>query len=86
MHGNVPISQPLQMLAEGLRRFPAEDSDRSAAALAIAGALLRHGREVQVEPVKSMFKPTGTERLNLRYDGLLSNFAFQIQLSMLHPC
>jgi hypothetical protein len=35
---------------------------------------------VQVEPTNSKLKPPGTMRLKLRYDGPLSNFAFNLNL------
>ena len=38
------------------------------------------GRAVQVDPVKPKFKPNGSKRLNLEYDGLLSKFGFKFNL------
>jgi hypothetical protein len=38
---------------------------------------------VQVDSINPTSKPAGTKRLNLKYDGPLSNFAFNINL---HPC
>jgi hypothetical protein len=35
---------------------------------------------VQVDPIKPTFKPPGTERLTLKYDELLSSFAFNFNL------
>jgi hypothetical protein len=38
------------------------------------------GRAVQVEPMKLRLKAPGTERLKLKYDDPLSNFAFTFNL------
>ena len=38
------------------------------------------GRAVQVVPIKPTLKPPGTKRLKLKYDELLSNFAFNFNL------
>ena len=38
------------------------------------------GRAVQVDPVKSEWKPPGIERLKLNYDPLPSTFAFVFNL------
>ena len=35
---------------------------------------------MQVDPIKPTWKPTGTKRLKLQYDELLSNFAFKFNL------
>jgi len=35
---------------------------------------------VQVDPIKPNLKAPGTKRLILKYDGLLSNFAFKFDL------
>jgi hypothetical protein len=40
-----------------------------------------HGSAVQVDPIKSTLKPTGTKRLKVNRDILLSTFAFKIILS-----
>jgi len=39
-----------------------------------------HGRTVQVDPIKPTLKPPGTKRLKLKYDELLSSFAFNFNL------
>jgi len=38
------------------------------------------GRAVQVDPIKPTLKPPGTKRLKLKFDVLLSTFAFKINL------
>jgi len=38
------------------------------------------GRPVQVDPIKSKLKAPGIKRLKLKYDELLSNFAFKFNL------
>ena len=38
------------------------------------------GKAVQVDPMKHMLKPPKTKRLKLKYDELLSNFAFNFNL------
>ena len=43
-------------------------------------AVRLHGKAVQVEPMKSMVKAPGTKRLKLKYDKLLSKFAFNFNL------
>jgi hypothetical protein len=40
----------------------------------------QHGKAVQVEPMKPMLKPPGTQRLKPKYDNLLSSFAFNFNL------
>ncbi len=40
----------------------------------------RHGRAVQVEPMKPMLKAPGTKRLKLKYDGPLSFCALKMNL------
>ena len=40
----------------------------------------RQGRPVQVEPMQPMLKAPGIKRLNLNYDGPLSNFSFKFYL------
>ena len=40
----------------------------------------QHGRAVQVDPIKPALKAPGTKRLELIYDGPLSNFAFNFNL------
>jgi len=40
----------------------------------------RHGRAVQVDPIKLTLKVPGTKRLKLKCDGPLSNFAFKFNL------
>jgi len=40
----------------------------------------RRGGAVQVDPIKPTLKPPGTERLNLKCDILLLNFAFKFNL------
>jgi len=40
-----------------------------------------HGKAVQVEPMKPTLKPPGTNRLKLKYDELLSIFAFNFNLA-----
>jgi hypothetical protein len=60
-------------------------------AAAIAGDLKRmkqlidngvdpNGGAVRVDPIKNTWKAAGTERLNLKYQKLLSNFAFIFNL------
>ena len=39
-----------------------------------------HGKAVQVDPIKPALKAPGTMRLELIYDGPLSNFAFNFNL------
>ena len=39
-----------------------------------------HGRKVQVDPIKAMLKAPGSERLILKHDQLVSNFAFHSNL------
>ena len=41
---------------------------------------LRQGRAVLVDPIKPTLKAPGTKRLTLRYDKLLSTFAFKSNL------
>ena len=41
---------------------------------------LRPGKAVQVDPIKPTLKAPGTKRLELNYDGPLSNFAFNFNL------
>jgi len=38
------------------------------------------GRAVQVDPIKPMLKSPGIKRLKLKYDELLSSFAFKFNL------
>jgi len=38
------------------------------------------GEAVQVDPIKPKLKPPGTKRLKLKYDELLSTFAFKFNL------
>jgi hypothetical protein len=38
------------------------------------------GRAVQVDPIKTTLKPSGTKRLKLKHDELLSNFGFECNL------
>jgi len=45
-----------------------------------AVAALRQGKAVQVDPIKLKLKATGTVRLKLKYDNLLSNYAFKFNL------
>jgi len=45
-----------------------------------AGQRGSQGRAVQVEPMKPVLKATGTILLTLRYDDLLSSFAFNFKL------
>jgi len=40
----------------------------------------RHGRAVLFDPIKPTFKPPGCMLLKLRYDGPVSNFAFNFNL------
>ena len=47
---------------------------------AAAGAGRHQGKPVQVEPMKPTLKVPGTKRLNLKYDELLSSFAFNFNL------
>jgi hypothetical protein len=39
-----------------------------------------HGRAVQVDPIKPMLKPPGTEPLKLECDGLVSSYALNFKL------
>jgi hypothetical protein len=39
-----------------------------------------HGMAVQADPSNPTLKPLGTQRLNLRYDTLLSSFTFKLNL------
>jgi len=45
-----------------------------------AAAVWDHGRAVQVDPIKPALKAPGAKRLELIYDGPLSNFAFDFNL------
>jgi len=40
----------------------------------------RHGGAVQVDPIRPKLKAPGTKRLKLKYDKLLSRFAFKFKL------
>ena len=42
----------------------------------------RHGRAVRVDPIKPTLKAPGTKRLNLEYDEVLSNVAFDINMRL----
>ena len=39
---------------------------------------------MQVDPIKPTLQPPGTERLRLKYDESLSNFAFKFNLRRYH--
>ena len=39
-----------------------------------------HGKAVQADPIKPTLKPTGTKRLGLKRDVLISTFAFKFNL------
>ena len=39
-----------------------------------------HGRSVQVDPINPTLKPPGTKRLKLKWDTLLSSFAFKFNM------
>jgi hypothetical protein len=55
--------------------------DARARVAAAEGETARHlGVAVHVEPMKSMLKASGTERLKLTYVNLLSSFAFNVNL------
>ena len=54
------------------RRIAAERAARRAAASL--------GRAMQVDPIKPTSKPPGTKSLKVKYDKLLSNFAFNFNL------
>jgi len=41
---------------------------------------LHDGRAVRVDPIKPVLNAPGTKRLNLKYDEVLSNFAFKFNL------
>jgi len=43
------------------------------------------GEAVQVEPMESTLKAPGTKRLKLKYDNLLSSFAFKFNLRRYTP-
>jgi len=45
-----------------------------------AGLDYRHGRAVQVDPIKPSEKAPGTKRLRLKCDELVSSFAFKFDL------
>ena len=45
-----------------------------------------HGRAVQVDPIKPTLKAPGTKRLKLKYDKLLSSFAFNFNLRRYYTC
>ena len=49
-------------------------------ALGIGAGAPRHGMVVQVDPIKPTLKAPGTYRLKLKYDKLLSIFAFNFSL------
>ena len=55
---------------------PPERCDAAAGPYAVA---LR-GKAVRVDPIKPTLKASGTKRLTLKYDELLSNFAFKYNL------
>jgi hypothetical protein len=57
--------------------FPIDINDRGALMNIITSCI---GRAVQVDPMKLTSKAPGTERLTLKYDGLLSTFAFKFKL------
>ena len=40
----------------------------------------QRGWAVQVDPIQPQLKPPGSKRLKLRYEELLSNFAFKFNL------
>ena len=44
------------------------------------------GEAVQVHPIKPKLKATGTVRLKLNFDNLLSNVAFKFNLRRYTPC
>ena len=46
----------------------------------------RHGRAVQVDPIKSMLTALGTKRLKLKFGELLSSFAFKFNLRRYSTC
>ena len=48
--------------------------------LVIIGIGALRGRAVQVDPMKPMLKAPGTKRLYLKYDKLVSTFAFKFNL------
>ena len=43
-------------------------------------AFAGHGRAVQVDPIKLTLRAPGTKRLKVKYEALLSNFAFKFNL------
>jgi hypothetical protein len=49
------------------------------------GAVQATSRAVQVEPIKPTLKAPGPQRLKLEFDGLLSNFAFKLNLRRYNP-
>jgi len=53
---------------------------RPAGAEPRGAAARRHGRAVQVHPIKATLKPPGTRRLKLKYYQLPSSFAFKFYL------
>ena len=72
--------------AQDRRRAALEDT-LAAAAAAEHGApgsgtapVVDLGEAVHVESMRSKLKAPGTERLKLKYDNLLSNFAFKFNL------
>jgi hypothetical protein len=64
----------------GLLHYFRSNIDVGVALRARVPLLDAHGRAVQVEPMKPQLKPTGTKRLTLSCDILLSGFAFQFNL------
>jgi len=45
-----------------------------------AHAVRRHGKAMQLDPIKPPLKAPGNKRLKLNYDKVLSSFAFKINL------
>ena len=46
----------------------------------VPAPLRGHGKAVQIDPMKPSLKAHGTKRLQLKFDILLSNFAFKFNL------
>jgi hypothetical protein len=66
-------------------RFSAFLSSSSAGLLRNPGRDEQPGRAVQVDPVKLTLKAPGSKRLTLKYDGLISTFAFNFNLRRYSP-
>jgi len=70
----------LQTIIQGVAPAAATATARAAEVEARAARLASLGRAVQVDPVKPVLKPPGIKHLELKYDVLLSTFAFTFNL------